>query len=359
MNKNILSININNLIYNVSKIKETTKKQMMAVIKSNAYNLNSRIILKYLQKIGVNFFVFNHYEEYIYCADLLEKSDVLILETVDYKYIKNIPYNVCLSVNEVTYINKLKELNKKVKVHIQVDTAMNRDGIKSIDELKDILTETKESLIEIEGIYTHFVSDKDEYLYYNKQQEKFKEFLKYYNFPIIHTAATSSLTKDLIGNFVRVGMAMYGHHTNLKLKNVVNAFVKINKIREVKKGECIGYGATYISEKDEAIAVIPVGYYEGFKERFVYKGKKVLPVVGRICMNHTFVLIDKTIKNSSWLNIFPINDKINKEVNYYHILTGYRNFKRIYIMEYQNDIRKIFKETNKKSFKLKQRTRSN
>ena len=152
---------------------------------------------------------------------------------------------------------------------------------------------------------------------------------------------------------------MYGHHTNLKLKNVVNTFVKINKIREVKKGESIGYDATYISEKDVMIAIIPVGYYEGFKERFVYKGKKVLPVVGRICMNHTFILIDKTIKNSSWLNIFPINDKIDKEVNYYHTLTGYRNFKRIYIMEYQNDIRKIFKETNKKSFKLKQRTRSN
>ena len=179
-----------------------------------------------------------------------------------------------------------------------------------------------------------------------------------FDFQVIHTAATSSLSKDLIGNYVRCGMAIYGHHTALNLLNVVNAYVPILNIRESKKGSSIGYGATYTSDCDELIGVLPVGYYEGFNGKYVYKGNKVLPVVGKICMNHTFIKLDKIIKNSSWLNIFPKNDKI-EEVNYYHVLTGYKNFKRIYIMEYQNDIRKIFKETNKKGFILRKRTRSN
>ena len=115
-------INVNKLHENIYIIKKKTNKEIIAVIKSNAYNTGVRCIIKYLKKANISFFAFNTYEEYIYCADLLEKSDVLILETVDYKYIKNNPYNVRLSVNEVTYIKKLKELNKKgVKYALSFD----------------------------------------------------------------------------------------------------------------------------------------------------------------------------------------------------------------------------------------------
>ena len=360
MSANLLTINLNNLLYNITMIKQKTNKKVMAVLKSNAYNLNSRIILKYLLKMGIDFIVFNHYEEYLECFDLLENKKVLILETVEEKYLKKVPFNVRLSINDVTYIEKLKSLNKNIKVHIQVDTAMNRDGIKTIDELDEILKSTKDSLIEIEGIYTHFISDKNDYFYYNKQKDMFLTFVNHHSFEIVHSAATSSLAKDLVGNYVRVGIGMYGYHTALDLKSVVSAYTKVMTTRDSKKDGTIGYSALYISPVDEKIAVLPVGYYEGFSGQFVYKNKKPFPVVGKICMNHTFVLVDDTIKNNSWLNIFPIDDKINnnKDVNYYHTITAYRNFKRIYIMEYSNDIRKIFKERNKKSFKLRQRTRS-
>lgn len=357
MNRNYLIVNINNLQKNIKTIKKETLKKIMVVLKSNAYNMGARALIKYVKQADVDFIVFNKYIEYLECVDLLENTKVLILEEVPEKYLKNIKENVRISVNSLEYIYKVLNSNSKLKIHIQVDTKMNRDGIKKVEELQEIIEVSKDK-IEIEGLYTHFVGDKDDKTNYLEQQEKFEKFLELYPFPIIHTAATSSLSKNLIGNYVRCGIAIYGYHANIVLKNVVNAYVPIIKIRESLKGESVGYGATYVSSKKEKIAVLPVGYYEGFKEKFVYKGNKPLPVVGRICMNHTFVLVDDTIKNSSWLNIFPINDKINKDVNYYHVLTAYRNFRRIYIMEYQNDIRKIFKETNKKGFKLKQRTRS-
>lgn len=355
MNKNLLVININNLYNNIDIIKKETNKKMMIVLKSNAYNMGSRSILKYLKKRGIDFFVFNKYCEYLECKDLLADCKVLILEEIPIKYVKELDENVRISINSVGYIYQVLKENQKLKIHIQIDTGMNRDGIKNQEELREILEISKN---EIEGIYTHFISDKDDMFLYNKQQEKFVEFLNMYNFPIIHTAATSSLSKNIIGNYIRVGIGIYGYHTNLNLKKVVNAYVPILKIRESLKGETVGYSGIYTSPKNEKIAVLPVGYYEGFNEDFVYYGQKKLPVVGKICMNHTFVLVDETIKSSSWLNIFPKNDKINNKVNYYHTLTKYKEFKRIYIMEYQYDIRKIFKKTNKKSFRLKQRTRS-
>ncbi|MBQ8292985.1 MAG: alanine racemase [Bacilli bacterium] len=353
--KNIININLNNLKYNIEEIQRKMGKEIMCVLKSNAYNLSARYILKYLIKFNVKFFVFNHYEEYLECSDLLKNKKVLILETVKQKYLNNIPSNVRLSINTINDVEKYKDIN--ALFHLQIDTGMNRDGIKDVEFTKKVKEIFKDRL---EGIYTHYISDKDEQDVYLKQQLKFNEHLLTSNFKIIHSAATSSLSKNIIGNYVRVGMGMYGYHTSLNLKSVVNVYSHITSIRDVRKFETVGYGIKYISEQDEKIGIVPIGYYEGFKGRYMHYKKQIYPVIGKICMNHTFIRVNNETKNYSLLNIFPNNDKIDnkEEANYYEVLTSYRNFSRIYFMEYQNDIRKIFKTTNKKGFSLKQRTRS-
>lgn len=355
-------INNQTLVNNINIIKQATNKNIMCVLKSNAYNLGVKPILKQLLNAGIDFLVFNHYTEYLECQEMLKGKRVLILETMENKYLKKIPENVRISINSLEQAEELLMLQQNIYIHIQVDTGMNRDGIKTINELREIIKLFNEKAnINIEGIYTHFISDKNDFTYYNKQQKRFLAFLSVYNFKIIHTAATSSLTKKIIGNYVRVGMGMYGFHNELPVEPIVNVYTPVINIRTSKKKESVGYSAQYISKDDELIGVLPVGYYEGFKERYVYKGQKNFEVIGKVCMNHTFIKVDKTIKKGTWLNIFPISDKMNKreETNYYHTLTAYRNFSRIYITEYFNDVRKIFKNTNKKGFKLRKRARSN
>lgn len=359
--KNIMVINMKKIVNNINTIKTETKKEMMVVLKSNAYNLGARIILKKLLSAGVTFFVFNHYEEYLDCQNLLNDAKVLILETVDIKQY-DIPDNVRISVNSLKQVYELIKIKRKVTVHFQVDTGMNRDGIKSIRELKMALKLFQENPnITVEGIYTHFLGDKDDYYYYNLQQQRFLSYLCLYNFEIVHTAATSSLSKSIIGNYVRVGLGIYGYGSDLQLESAVKVYTKLLNVRNIKRGESVGYSATYFAGADELIGILPVGYYEGIKGGYVYCHKKRYEIIGKICMNHTFIKVDNAIKNSSLLNIFPRNDKIDnkKETNYYEVLTSYRNFSRIYITEYSNDIREIFKNTNKKGFKLKQRDRSN
>lgn len=359
--KNLMIINNQTLVNNVKIIRQATSKNIMCVLKSNAYNLGVKSILKQLLNVGVDFWVFNHYSEYLICQEMLKDQKVLILETIVSKYLEKIPENVRISVNALEQAKELLHLQQKVSIHIQVDTGMNRDGIKTINELSQIIQLlNKKDNINIEGIYTHFISDKNDFVNYNKQQERFLTFLSVYDFKIIHTAATSSLAKNIIGNYVRVGMGMYGFHSDLPVKPVVSVYAPVINIRESQKNESVGYSAQYISPEDELIGVLPVGYYEGFQGRYVSKGSKNYDVVGKICMNHTFIKVDKTIKKGTWLNIFPISDKINKreEINYYHILTAYQNFSRIYITEYFNDIRKIFKNPNQKGFKLRKRARS-
>ena len=144
-------------------------------------------------------------------------------------------------------------------------------------------------------------------------------------------------------------------------KDIVKVYTSLNNIRYLKKGECVGYNSLFKAKKTCYIGVIDIGYYEGMKEGVVKYYNEYYHVIGKICMNHSFILLDKPIKNSSLLNIFPINDKIYKKDKYsmYERLVSYRNFKRIYITEYKHDLRKISKISLKKSNIIKQRTRSN
>lgn len=340
-------INVNQLINNIYIIKKETKKDIIAVVKSNAYNTGVRYIIKYLKLANVRFFAFNKYNEYLECKDLLLNDKVLIFESLKQEQIKLLPNNVRITINKIDDIYEI--MNKRI-VHIQIDTMMNRMGIKTMEEAKEIL---KQKNLIIEGIYTHFISNKDEYQNYQKQLDLFKEYISLYNFPIIHCAASSSLNKELIGNYVRIGLNLY--------KNAVKVYTSLNNIRYIKKDETVGYDALFKANSDTYIGVLDIGYFEGMKEGIVKYHNKYYPVIGKICMNHTFIKLDKPIKNSSLLNIFPINDKIYKNDSYsiYERLVSYRNFKRIYLMEYKHDLRKISKSSLKKSNIFRQRTRSN
>ena len=344
---NLMIINVNKLIRNIYRIKKKTNKEIIAVIKSNAYNTGVRPIIKYLKLANVSFFAFNTLEEYQYCQDLLINDKVLIFESLKQKQINLLPKNVRITINNIDDIYEIK--HPRI-VHIQIDTMMNRMGIKNINDFKKII---KYENINIEGIYTHFISNKIEYKKYRLQQQKFKEYISLYNTPIVHSAASSSLDKEIIGNYVRVGMDLYN--------DAVNVYTKLGSIRYIKKGEYVGYDASYKAKKDGYIGILNIGYNEGMKEGVVKYRDKYYPVIGKICMNHTFIKLDKPIKNSSLLNIFPINDKIYKKDKYtiYERIVSYRNFKRIYITEYNYDLRKISKISLKKSYIIKQRTRSN
>ena len=341
---NLMIINVNKLIENIYLINKKTKKEIIAVVKSNAYNTGVRYIIKYLKLANISFFAFNTYEEYLYCQDLLIDYKVLIFESLKEKQINILPKNVRITINNIDDIYEIKQPRI---VHIQIDTMMNRMGIKNINDFKTII---KYKNINIEGLYTHFVSNKSEYRKYKMQQKKFTEYISLYNAPIIHSAASSSLDKEIIGNYVRVGMELYN--------DAVNVYTKLGSMRYVKKGEYVGYDALFKVKKDGYIGILNIGYYEGMKKGIVKYHDKYYPVIGKICMNHTFIKLDRPIKNSSLLNIFPINDKIYKKDKntVYERIVSYRNFKRIYLTEYNYDLRKISKISIKKSNITKQRT---
>lgn len=354
---NLMIVDINKLKNNIQWIKEKTNKEIIAIIKSNAYGLGIKKIAKYLISSGVSFFAINKESEYEFLG-----KPILILNSVTNLINDSL---VRYTINSIDDVYFFKKTNRKVIVHLQIDTGMNRLGIRTTDEYQKIILEiNKCQNILIEGVFTHYSSGAEEFLYYEYQNLRFLEFLKIATFPIVHGAASSSLKKNLVGNFVRIGISMYGFCQIEGLKVVPRIMTPVIQTFFLKREEKFGYGQNKL-KSDGYLNVIPLGYYEANDFRYVYykdKNQKLkwhkLQVVGKSCMNHRHVYSKFAIKKLSYLYVFFKNDTIYKESDFYRFLTSTKQIHKIYL-EVKNDLSTIFKRTNKKSIRFKQRRNCN
>lgn len=290
-----MEIDLNQIIENINVIQKATRKKVMPVIKSEAYNLGDSAINHLTNNLDLDYVAVVDFQEARKIFKL--KKEVLVLNSLDYseyQYINDSPYLV-ISINKLPDASHLEKLNlsRKLKVHLQVDTGMNRLGFKDLNEFKEAINRLKKiDNLEIEGIYTHFSSLKNA----TNQLEKFKEFDKVYNFKIVHLCATSTYNYIDYGNYVRVGLDVYG-------TNKVNQAIKVAcfpiEIRSIKAGDTVGYDEEFIAKQDMKIAVLSIGYANGFRRSLqgytVMANNKLYKTIGKVCMNHLFVEIDESI----------------------------------------------------------------
>lgn len=346
-----LFIDLNNIEYNINRIKLLTNKDIMAVIKNNAYGIGTNVLLPLLSKINVNWIVYNKYSEYIKDININQSFNILILESFK-KTFKCRNNNLYYSINSYEDAILIKDIKEKINIHIQVDVGMNREGIKIVEEFKDIIEILgKNKYINIDGLYTHFSSGLyDDELYY-KELNRFKEFKTIYKFKHIHSAATSSLGKEIEGNMVRVGLAIYGYG-NIHLKLLPSISFKCNVIKQftLYKNEYIGYGLYYKANDDMNIIVVDIGYSDIKEIDYLTSKDDKYYIIGKSCMNHMFLKADSKINNLTKLNVLSKNDIIGLiRYNWYHIMMSIRNISKNYIRRYNNDISKVFKRTNQKN----------
>lgn len=355
-------VDATNIKKNIESIRTKTKKEIMAVVKSNAYGLGTEGVLKILKECHVKWLVYNTYHEYQKDQKLLQGFYVLILESPTIQMLKNKNSQLCFSINQVEDAKKVGKLTQKVCVHFQIDTGMNRIGIRSLEEMRKCLKYLdKKENISIDGIYTHFASDEKEQVYYEKQCQKFLEFVNMYPFHHIHSAATASLHKNIVGNMVRVGLGMYGYGNSfLPLFPSVSMYVHPIHYFEVPKNEPIGYGQSYRTTQKSHIAILPIGYDDICEIHHVFDKKRKMPIIGRICMNHMHILVDEEIKKITRLLVLSKHDIIDtKEYNWYHILTSLKYVPKCYIRRGDYDLPSIFETTNWANQTFAFRKRSN
>ncbi len=208
-----------------------------------------------------------------------------------------------------------KKLNKPAKIHIELETGMNRTGFdaKELDKVSNLLIKHPEYLI-FQGLCTHFAGAESiaNYLRIQRQIRRFKSGSKHFSdqdlHPVVrHTCCSAAMMMFPKSRYdlVRVGIMQYGFWPSPEtfiqyvsdrkskedpLKRVISWKSKVMAVKEVRSGEFIGYGQSFLARENMRTAVVPVGYGDGYSRdlsnlgRLLIGGKRVA-VVGLVNMN--------------------------------------------------------------------------
>lgn len=282
-------------------------------VKANAYGHGLVLCGKSFLEAGANWLAVNSLYE---ARELREAEIASPIYILGYVALEDLERAGDLECRMVAYnremIEKLGKIGKAVKIHIKIETGNNRQGVLLKDLVNFVEYVRSFENIEIEGLTSHFanIEDTTDHSYAELQLARFNEAVKKLenigvNVPIKHCAnsAAAVLFPKTHFQMVRIGIASYGmwpsNETHLAyLKEVGDGFnlqpaltwkARIAQIKTVASGEYIGYGCTYKTGHETRLAIIPVGYYDGYdrgvKDGYVLIQGKRAPIRGRICMN--------------------------------------------------------------------------
>ncbi len=282
----------------------------MAILKANAYGTNYAILGQYLQEAGIDIVGAANLIEALFFKRIGVEQEIFLLHAYDQEASLIVKNGFVVAVDEPCLIQALqkeaKEKKKIIKVHLKIETGMGRFGCDPKEALSLALLMQQSSHLHLEGLSTHFscadVEGKEDFTY--AQYEKFCAVLQLLRKegidPAYRHAANSSgsMRFDLPEcNMVRIGLALYGippcifGEKTLALEPSLTLQSRIVKIASYEKGHPIGYGGSYVVQKEkEKIAVIPIGYFDGLHQQYrtaslLIRGKKA-PIVGKICMDY-------------------------------------------------------------------------
>jgi alanine racemase len=317
-----VEVNLDNLRFNLAGLRKLIKKdvKVCCVLKADSYSCGSVEVAEALEKENVDYFAVAKPEEGLELRHSGVATPILVLGYITEGSVREaISLNLTFTVYSYDTAVKIDEvassLGLRAKVHVKIDSGMNRIGFKPTEEsIEDIVKISKLKNIELEGLYTHFATADETDKTKSKMQLKNYLFVVYglkargVSAPIEHVS-NSAATIDLPEanfNMVRPGIMLYGHYPSeevfkdrVELKPVLKFKSTITNIKTIEKGDGISYGFTYTAEKTETIATVAVGYADGFTR--IQKNPKILikgemcDVVGRICMDQLMVRIDKDL----------------------------------------------------------------
>lgn len=320
-------IDLNALDHNMAQIQQKlpSETNIMAVVKANGYGHGAVQIARRSLRNGAKALAVALLEEALILRKAGINAPILVLSWVPPRHAHiAAEHNITLTFFQREWLQEVKNnrLEKKLKVHMKWDTGMGRVGIRTNQELLDVLEELKESShIYLTGVYTHFATaDKKNLSYFHQQIQHFKEFLalfkKHWSKNVLihigNSAASIRFPKEMY-QYIRYGIAMYGLYPSnylkesqpIKLKQVFSLYSRLVHVKQVAKGESISYDSSYRAEGNEWIGTILIGYGDGWLRKL--QGAQVLvdgervPIVGRICMDQTMIRLKKE---------YPIGTKV-------------------------------------------------
>ena len=301
------------------------KTAVMAVVKSNAYGHGLVPVAQLADAEGAAWFGVDNVDEGIALRQAGIAKPILILGyTLNGRLKDCVDHRLSFVVYNLETVNALRALKlKKIPtnpplsakaafVHLKIETGTTRQGISGA-ELRKLAQELKKTPgVVIEGASTHFanIEDTTDHSYAEQQRIRFQEGLSILEKegidpPWKHAACSAAtvLFPDTYFNIVRLGISMYGlwssketlavakqKHRLLKLMPVLTWKTIVAQVKKVKKGTPVSYGLTERVTRDSKLAVLPIGYWDGYDRKLSSVGHVLIrgrrcKIMGRVCMN--------------------------------------------------------------------------
>jgi alanine racemase len=320
-----LTIDLGNVAHNLSSMRKHIGPavKVMGVVKADAYGHGMLQVARKIEAEGV---------DYLGVADLAEaqtlraagiKTPILAwLHDPEDDFVSAIKHNIDVAVSsqeQLLRVTKAAALaGKPCQIHIKVDTGLSRNGV-TIDELEDLLTQTKEAvangLVQTVGIFSHLSSTgvKEDLA----QIERFELALAMsskagISFELRHLTASDGTLSYPQAHYdmVRLGIALYGlspfsdnRAQEFGLKPVMLAEAKVVQTKRVQAGEGVSYGYMYRTPKETTLALVPVGYAEGLPRSA--SGKAEVSINGNLYKIHSRIAMDQFVVDVGDASVSP------------------------------------------------------
>lgn len=317
------SVNNNQCVINLAAIQANIKTlrkklpshtRMMVIVKALAYGTDDIRIAKFLATCGVDILGVSYVDEAVALRRAGVDQALFSINAAIYEAAKVVKWNLEVGVSDASLIQALSQeaekQKKNVKVHLHVNTGMNRFGCRPEEALQLALLIKNSPYLILEGILTHFACADDpiEDSFTLSQSACFDQVIQELHNHGLHPhwkhAANSSATIRFSFsqyNMVRIGLAIYGLYVSessreaLDLRLALSLTSRIVGINVCKRGETVSYGRRYQIQRDsQRIAVLPIGYFDGLHRHYsgkayvLIRGQKA-PMVGNICMDYMMV----------------------------------------------------------------------
>ncbi len=367
VHQTVLSINLNSIVYNLKqyreKLKPTTK--IMVMVKAFGYGSGGYEIASVLEYNRVDYLAVAYADEGIELRNAGISLPIMVMNTDSTTFDALVNYNL---EPEIFSFGLLKEFTRFLKkaeiedypIHLKIDTGMHRLGFME-DEIEELSKQLAgNDFVKIRTVFSHFAASEDpQEDTFTRQQfktfisccEKLSKALNYKFERHIDNTSGISRHPECQLDMVRLGIGLYGIDSNTKmqkmLKNVSTLTTTVSQIKKIKAGDTVGYGRNAKVVKDSTIAVVRIGYADGYSRtlgngngQMMIKNKTVT-TIGNICMDMTMIDVTgiKNVREGDEVIVFGESLSLQLLAGWagtipYEIMTGIsQRVKRIYFEE--------------------------
>jgi alanine racemase len=360
----VLEINLNALINNLTVFRGLLKPntKIMVMVKAFSYGSGDVEIARLLQFQNVDYLAVAVADEGVHLRNAGITTPIVVMNPEQDSFQNMIDYNLEPNIYSFELLQNFAKTvsahgKQDFSIHLKIDTGMNRLGLKTNTEIKEVVKFIKASnLLQVETVFSHLAGSDDPELdkFTESQFARFEECFELISNSFSYTIERHILNSAGIERFqnkqydmVRLGIGLYGlSQTGLPLENIGTLKSTVSQVKTVTPDETVGYNRKGKLDKIAQIAIVPIGYADGLnrklgnKNGYAFVHKTRVPIIGNICMD--MLMLDITglnVKPGDVVEFFGSNISITemaKQIDTipYEILTGIsQRVKRIYLQE--------------------------